>query len=47
MTDYFTTMFLRIAGTILLVVIFGVVGDATVAVILFIGLIVLWGRRRG
>ena len=47
MTDYFATMFLRIIGTLLLVVIFGIVGDATIAVILFIGLIVLWGRRRG
>ena len=45
MTDYFTTMFLRIAGTVLLVVIFGIVGNATIAVILFIGLIILWSRR--
>ena len=41
---YFSTMFWRIVGTLVLVTIFGIVGDPTLAVILFIVLIVLLSK---
>ena len=44
--SYFTTMFWRLVGTILLAVVCGIVGDPTIGVILFIVLIVLVSKNR-
>jgi hypothetical protein len=43
-TMYFTVMFWRLVGLLALVVIFGIVGDPTIAVILFIILLVMMSR---
>ena len=43
---YFKVMFWRLVGLVVLVTIFGIVGDATIAVILFIILIVVLSRSK-
>ena len=44
--NYFTVMMLRLAGTVILVVLFGILGDPTLAVIAFIILMFLLGRSK-